>query len=418
MGIGCMAMAANMQFGWTLFVDPIDQKYHWGRAAIQLAFTIFIFTETWLGPIEGWFVDRYGPRIVIVFGGFVGALAWVVNSYADSLFMLYVGAILGGIGAGSVFGTCVGNAQKWFPDRRGLAAGATAFGFGAGSAVTIIPIAQMIASRGYEAAFFNFGVGQGIVIVVLGLFMTKPLHMMQGVKKKLHLPQSTVNYTPVQTLRSSTFWLLYVIFALVAVGGLTAASQIGPIAHDYKIAGIPVSLFGLQMATLTFAISLDRIFDGFGRPIFGMISDFFGRENTMFVAFGTGAAMLWLLSVYGHNPVVFVIAMAVYFGAFGEIYSLFPATMADTFGPKYTTTNIGMLYTAKGMAALLVPVGSLLAKDYGWETVFTIGVVFNVVAALLALFVLKPLRSKQINAREPTSDAAVRHKPTVVESQA
>ena len=415
MGIGCMAMAANMQFGWTLFVDPIDQKYHWGRAAIQLAFTIFIFTETWLGPIEGWFVDKYGPRIVIIFGGFVGALAWVLNSYADSLFLLYVGAILGGIGAGSVFGTCVGNAQKWFPDRRGLAAGATAFGFGAGSAVTIIPIAKMIASKGYEAAFFNFGIGQGLVIIVLGLLMTKPPYLAPGRKKKLHLPQSTVNYTPGQTLRSTTFWLLYLIFGLVAVGGLTAASQVGPIAHDYKIAGIPVSLFGLQMATLTFAISLDRIFDGFSRPIFGMLSDIIGRENTMFFAFSVGAVMLWILSAYGHNPAVFVIAMAVYFGVFGEIYSLFPATVADTFGPKYTTTNISMLYTAKGMAALLVPVGSLLAKNYSWQLVFLIGVAFNAAAAFLALFVLRPLRRNQIKQGNAVASENLSSAPTLLQ---
>jgi len=160
MGIVCMAMVANLQYGWTLFVDPIDQKYHWGRAAIQLAFTLFVVTETWLVPVEAWFVDKYGPRFVVAFGGIMVALAWVLNSYADSLVVLYTAAIVGGIGAGSVYGTCVGNALKWFPDHRGLAAGATAAGFGAGAALTVAPIAKMIAASGYESAFFNFGIGQ------------------------------------------------------------------------------------------------------------------------------------------------------------------------------------------------------------------------------------------------------------------
>ena len=174
MGIVCMAMIANLQYGWTLFVDPIDAKYHWGRAAIQLAFTLFVVTETWLVPIEAWFVDKYGPSVVIAFGGVMITIAWVMNSYADSLVLLYIAAIVGGIGAGSVYGTCVGNALKWFPDRRGLAAGATAAGFGAGAAITVVPIANMIATSGYQSAFFSFGVGQGVIVFVLAFFLRKP----------------------------------------------------------------------------------------------------------------------------------------------------------------------------------------------------------------------------------------------------
>src|SRR6266487_3172824 len=174
MGIVCMAMIANLQYGWTLFVDPIDAKNHWGRAAIQLAFTIFVVTETWLVPIEAWFVDKYGPSRVIMFGGVMISLAWVLNSYADSLTMLYAAAVIAGIGAGAVYGTCVGNALKWFPDRRGLAAGLTAAGFGAGSALTIIPIQGMIQSSGYQATFLWFGIGQGVVVVLLSLLLKAP----------------------------------------------------------------------------------------------------------------------------------------------------------------------------------------------------------------------------------------------------
>src|SRR5579872_3764051 len=168
-GVACMVMIANLQYGWNLFVNPIDQKYHWGRAAIQVAFSIFILTETWLVPVEGWFVDRFGPRIVIMFGGVLVALAWVIDSMASSLIVLYIAAAISGIGAGAVYGTCVGNALKWFPDRRGLAAGLTAAGFGAGSAITIIPISAMIKSSGYESAFFYFGIGQGLVVFLIAL---------------------------------------------------------------------------------------------------------------------------------------------------------------------------------------------------------------------------------------------------------
>ncbi|MDF2618519.1 MAG: major facilitator superfamily 1 [Xanthobacteraceae bacterium] len=416
-GILCMAMIANLQYGWTLFVDPIDQAHGWGRAAIQTAFTIFVLTETWLVPIEAWFVDRYGPRIVLSFGAVMIALAWVINSYASSLAMLYAGAVFGGIGAGSVYGTCVGNALKWFPYRRGLAAGATAAGFGAGAALTVVPIANMIANSGYQSAFFWFGIGQGIVVLIAAQFLYPPKVKIAPPKKALSLPQSKVDYQPSQTVTKPVFWLLYLMFVMVASGGLMAAAQIGPIAHDLGVANTPVSILGISGAALTLAISLDRIFDGFGRPIFGYVSDRIGRENTMFIAFGTAAAMLLLMVYHGSNPVVFVLATAFFFGVFGEIYSLFPATCGDTFGSKFAATNAGMLYTAKGTAALLVPLASIVAAAYGWYAVFAIAVGLNAAAAFLALFVLKPVRARFIarSAVEAESVAAV---PTGRESHA
>ena len=400
LGIVCMAMIANLQYGWTLFVDPIDARHHWGRAAIQLAFTIFVATETWLVPVEAWFVDRYGPRVVVAFGGVMIALAWVIDAYADSLGLLYLGAVVGGIGAGSVYGTCVGNALKWFPDRRGLAAGATAAGFGAGAALTVIPIAKMIAAGGYQQAFLTFGLIQGGVVLALSFFLRKPTVLRPVQKKKLGLPQSRVDRTPREAVRTPVFWLMYVMFVMVASGGLMAAAQIAPIAHDYKVADVPVSLFGLQMAALTFAISLDRIFDGFGRPFFGFVSDTIGRENTMFIAFGTAALAVILLLTNGHTPLVFIFATAIYFGVFGEIYSLFPATCGDTFGSKFATTNAGLLYTAKGTASFLVPFASLISAAYGWTAVFGIIIGLNITAAVLAMFVLKPMRARYLSLGE------------------
>ena len=400
LGVFCMAMIANLQYGWTLFVDPIDAKYHWGRAAIQLAFTLFVVTETWLVPVEAWFVDRYGPRVVVMLGGVLIATAWVLNSVAGSLFVLYAAAIVGGVGAGCVYGTCVGNALKWFPNQRGLAAGATAAGFGAGAAVTVVPIARMIASSGYQHAFLVFGIGQGVLVLLAALLLRKPSRTIPPSRKRLNLPRSTVSRTPAEMLRTPVFWLMYVMFVIVAAGGLMAAAQIAPVAKDFKVANVPINLFGLQMAALTMAISLDRVFDGFGRPLFGYISDRIGRENTMMIAFTTAAIAITTLITFGHNPIVFVLATAVFFGVFGEIYSLFPATSGDTFGPEFATTNNGLLYTAKGTAAFLVPVASEVAATYGWNAVFSVSILFNLTAAGLAFFVLKPMRLKYIDGGE------------------
>src|SRR5205085_10221654 len=173
-GVICMVMIANLQYGWTFFVPDIQKKFGWDRASIQVAFTLFVLFETWLVPIEGWFVDKYGPRIVIFVGGLLCGIAWIMNSYADSLATFYAAQIIGGIGAGGVYGTCIGNALKWFPGRRGLAAGITAAGFGAGSALTIVPIQQTIAGMGYEPAFLYFGIGQGIVVIAVSLLLRAP----------------------------------------------------------------------------------------------------------------------------------------------------------------------------------------------------------------------------------------------------
>ncbi len=392
LGVVCMTMIANLQYGWTLFVSPIDEKYHWGRAAIQVAFTIFVLTETWLVPVEGWLVDRFGPKIVVFVGGVLVAIAWAMNSAADTLTMLYLAAAIGGIGAGGVYGTCIGNALKWFPDRRGLAAGLTAAGFGAGSALTIIPIQGMIQASGYEATFLWFGIGQGLVVVVLSLLLRAP--RAGEAPPSTRLKQSARDYTPLEVLASPIFWVMYAMFVLVGAGGLMATAQLAPIANDFHIAKVPVSLLGLTLPALTFALSIDRVLNGLTRPFFGWVSDNIGRENTMFIAFSLEAIGIWLLSMFGENPLAFVILSGLVFFAWGEIYSLFPSTCTDAFGTKYATTNAGLLYTAKGTASLLVPLGSVLAAATGgWHAVFMIAVIMNLVAALLALFVLKPVRA-------------------------
>ena len=395
LGIICMAMVANLQYGWTLFVTPMDTQHHWGKAAIQVAFTIFVVTETWLVPVEGYLVDKLGPKPVVFVGGLLVGVAWVMNSMVTTLPMLYLAQAIGGVGAGAVCGTCVGNALKWFPDHRGLAAGLTAAGFGMGSALTILPISAIIKEDGYQTAFLYFGLAQGIVVVVLSLLLAAP--KVQEVAKTLHNPtlDEKRNFTPRETLRSPIFWVMYVMFVMMAAGGLMATAQLGPIAKDFKIADVPVNLLGLTLPALAFALSIDRVLNGLTRPFFGWVSDRAGRENTMFVAFAIEAVGIYALSKFGQDPVMFVLLSGMVFFAWGEIYSLFPATCGDTFGPRYASTNAGMLYTAKGTAALLVPLSSVLQQSSGgWHTVFLVSAALNMTASLMALLVLKPMRRR------------------------
>jgi OFA family oxalate/formate antiporter-like MFS transporter len=392
-GIICMVMIANLQYGWTLFVGPIDQQYHWGRAAIQVAFTIFVLTETWLVPIEGYLIDKFGPRIMISGSGVLVAIAWVVNSVADSLFLLYVGAAIGGIGAGVIYGGSVGNALKWFPDRRGLAAGLTAAGFGAGSALTVIPIANMIQSSGYQSAFLWFGLGQGIVVVLVALLLRAPEAGEVASPAAPAVQQTRRDYRPAEALKTPVFWVMYAMFVMVGAGGLMAVAQLGPIAADFKVDGIPVSILGLTLPALTFALTIDRVLNGLCRPFFGWVSDHIGRENTMFIAFFIEGVGIYALLLFAGSPVLFVILSGLVFFAWGEIYSLFPATCTDIYGRKFATTNYGMLYTAKGTAALLVPLANMLTNATGsWHAVFYVAAILNIVAAVMALVVLKPMR--------------------------
>jgi MFS transporter, OFA family, oxalate/formate antiporter len=404
-GIICMACVANLQYGWTLFVNPIDAKYHWGREAIQVTFTVFVLIETWLVPVEGYLVDKLGPRWVVMGGAVLVAIAWLMNASASSLSAFYIAAAIGGTGTGCVYGTCVGNALKWFPGRRGIAAGLTASGFGAGAALTIVPIANMINADGYEHAFFVFGLLQGGIVFVLSwLLMAPPSTILAKAPK----PNTTTHgYTPAEVLKSPVFYVLYLMFVLIACGGLTMAASVAPIAKDFGIAKTDVSLFGGTMAALPFALFLNRIFDGVGRPFFGWLSDQIGREHTMAIAFFGGAAALFILSQSGSNPLVFVLVTAFYFGVYGEIFSLFPATQGDTFGSKFAAANAGMLYTAKGAGAIFVGPLTGYAKTHGWNSVFSLFVTFSIVAGLCALFVLKPMRAKHFaRSREAYPPAA------------
>ncbi|MDQ2990453.1 MAG: oxalate/formate MFS antiporter [Pseudomonadota bacterium] len=402
-GIICMGLVANLQYAWTLFVSPLEAKNHWGLTAIQLSFSIFILVETWLVPIEGWLVDKFGPRPVIAGGAVFAALGWVMDAYATSLPMLYAAAVVAGIGAGCVYGTCVGNALKWFPDKRGLAAGLTAAGFGAGAAVTVIPIANMIQVSGYEHTFVFFGILQGVAIFILAMFMVRP-QPPAGVQPAPRVVTTKVDYATGTMIKQPVFWLIYALFVAVAAGGLMATAQIGPIAKDYGLAKLPMSLFGLTLPLLTMTLSIDNLANGFTRPLCGFLSDRLGRENTMFFVFlGEGLSMLGLMK-FGHSPVAFMTFAALIFLFWGEIFSIFPAVCADTFGVKFAAGNAGTLYTAKGTASLLVPLASVLSAGGNWDRAFIFAASITIAAAIVAKFVLLPMRRKFIESANAGAD--------------
>ena len=398
LGIVCMIMIANLQYGWTLFVHPMSAAHGWSVADIQIAFSIFVALETWLTPLEGWIVDRigpqHGPKSMIAFGGAVVALAWIINSFAASLPVLYLGAALSGIGAGAVYATCVGNAVKWFPDHRGLAVGLTAAGFGAGAALTVIPIRAVIAGHGYAAAFFWFGLIQGAVVFILAWFLRAPYAGETPTVTQSRVIQNTESVAPQKMLATPVFWVMYIMFLLVAASGLMATAQVALIARDFHVAN---TVIFLGATTLTVALLVDNVANGLARPLFGWVSDRIGREYTMAIAFALGGVSYWLLGSSGTTPWAFVVFAGLIFLTWGEIYSLFPSTCTDSFGPKYATTNLSLLYTAKGVAAFLVPLANLIKAATGsWHMVFVVTAIMNFVVVALALFVLRPLRSRSL----------------------
>ncbi len=392
LGIVCMASVANLQYGWTLFVLPIQHQWGWSKAEIQVAFSIFILLETWLVPFEGAIVDRIGPRWVVFAGGICTFLAWFIDSYATSLGMLYLGGAVAGIAGGAVYGTCVGNALKWFPDKRGLCGGLTAAGFGAGAAITIAPIRSMIETSGYQHTFLVFAIIYGVIIVVVSNFLKAPAADEVLPAAPGRVPQTAEDVSPWRAVQSPIFWIMYLMFFLVAAGGLMSAAQLAPIAKERGIADATVILFGFSVPAIVAALTAHNVTNGVGRPLNGWISDHIGRANMMGIAFGIEAVCLAAFGFFGTSPWAFIVTDALVFLFWGDIFSLFAATVGDAFGRRYVTVNYGIMYTAKGTASLLVPLGNVLTHYTGsWHAVYAVGCGMNVVAALLGFFVLRPV---------------------------
>jgi MFS transporter, OFA family, oxalate/formate antiporter len=397
-GILGMVAVANFQYAWTLFVQPLHEAHGWSEVRIQDGLYIyFILAQTWLVPVQGYLAERFGPRRLVVAGGGVASLAWIINAHTTSLPVLYLAQVLGGCGSGIVYSVSVGNALKWFADRRGLAAGLTAAAFGAGSAATILPILWTIDSAGYQAAFLWFGIGQGLAVMLAGSLMRFPQAHHLAAPTAVRVMQSRHDYTPARALRQRGFWLLYAMMTIGAIPGLLMIGQLKPMTQAFEIANVEIAILGVGLGpALQLALLLDPLSGGLTRPVFGWLSDHIGRERAIFVAFALEGLALLVLILARSNALLFVVMSALAFFGWGAIFSLFPAVSADMFGRKFATTNYGLLYTAKGAAALLVALCNRLQAETGsWELVFALMIAADWIAAFLALFVLKPLRERE-----------------------
>jgi oxalate/formate antiporter len=389
-----MMSISSPQYVWTLFVAPFQQATGAALPAIQITFSVLIVLQTWLAPLQGWLVDRFGPKFLIAAGAALSGLGFVLSAHATSVWALYLsyGAFCG-FGTGIVYIGIIGLMVRWFPDRRGFATGMAASGYGVGAILTTFPIASMLKQSGHETTLITFGILLGLVGVAAALALRAPRP--DEVAARAALSPSVVHgkdHTPVQMMATPIFWLMFLMMTMMATGGLMVVSQFAPVMRDFGIADVPV--FGL--AALPFALSLQRVANGVTRPFFGWVSDQLGRENTMFIAFGMEALAVWAMLAMRGNPIVFVVLSGIVFFGWGEIFSLFPSTLTDTFGTRNATTNFGFLYIAQGIGAVLGGPAAAWMHDRAesWFPVFVLIILMDATTALLAFFVLKPMRRR------------------------
>jgi OFA family oxalate/formate antiporter-like MFS transporter len=393
-GVICMMAISSPQYVWTLFTGPLTQKLGVSLAQVQITFSLLIILQTFFSPAQGWLIDRFGLRKLIATGCALSGLSWVLASQANSLTSLYLSyGLLGGLGTGIVYVGIVGLMVRWFPDRRGLAAGAVAAGYGMGAMLTTFPISNSLKDVGMETTLMTFGLILGLVGLVASQFLRQP--PAQLAEQPVPIVGAVVaDVAPRQMLKTPVFWLMFAMFTMMSTSGLMVTSQMASFAKDFGMTNVMV----MGMAALPLALTIDRICNGLTRPLFGWISDRWGRENTMaFAFFFEGIAMtLWLLT--SDNPVLFVLLSGVVFLGWGEIFSLFPSTLTDTFGTKNATTNYGFLYMAQGIGSIFGgPVAALLHQyTDSWIPVFAVAISFDIITAALALFVLKRMRSNWI----------------------
>src|SRR5881397_2096142 len=352
-----MLAIANLQYAWTLFTTDLTNSLHTRLDAVQWTLTFFVIAQTALFPINAYFVDRWGPRVIVALASLFVAVGWIGAGLANTLPALYVSYALGGIGAGAVYGGCVGVAMKWFPDRRGLCVGIVAGSYGFGTALTALPIDHMIRSSGYRSAFIIWGIIQGVVVMIAAQFIKMPPTGWlptgwDAIKAKVQrrVIQATCDCTPQEMLKSGSFYLLYLMMTLVTSSGLMLTAQLKPIGVTYGYD--KYALFG-GFTVLTLALSINQVLNGSARPFFGWVSDRIGRYDTMAIVFVMEAVTITILTLVVGRPFWFIVISGLMFFAWGDIYSLFPAAIADIFGSKYATTNYGIQYTSKGLGSIL-----------------------------------------------------------------
>lgn len=385
LGVLCMMSISSPQYVWALFTKPLGAQLGVSLTELQITFSILIVLQTFFSPFQGFLVERFGPRKLLSVGALLMGLSWVLASRADSITLVYLSyGLLGGLGTGIVYIGVVGQVVKWFPDKRGFAVGMVAAGYGMGAILTTFPISRSLAEHGHQDTLWWFG----CVLGGLGLFFA------QGLRSPLQQVSDEVadlpGVGPATMLRTPVFWLMFAMMTMMSTSGLMVISQMGAIAKDYQVA----DAMAWGMAALPLALTIDRLTNGLTRPFFGWVSDRWGRENTMFIAFGLEAVAMfaWISTI--DNPVLFVILSGVVFFGWGEIFSLFPSTLTDTFGPKHATTNYGFLYMAQGVGSIIGgPVAAMVHHSTGsWIPVFALMISLDVLAAGLALWALKPLR--------------------------
>ena len=377
-----MIMIANLQYAWTLFVKPMQAAQGWGLSDIQAAFTLFILFQTWVQPLDGWLIDRLGPRGFISAAGLLCGFGWAGLGYATTLPQLYTLYCIAGVGAAFVYSGSIGSALKWFKDKRGLASGIMAAGFGGGTALFIPIISSTIESRGYQTAFIATGLFQGFMILVVAQFLRHPPHEAAAVARPVAAGAGSQlgkrHFTTLEMLSTPQFYVMYVMFVLMATGGLLVTANAGPMARSW----------GLTASALTLAATLSPLANGASRVFWGWASDKIGRETAMIIAFVLQAICLFLVVAIGsRSGALFALTLVLVYFTWGEIYSLFPSTSADYFGSKHAPSTYAVIYTAKGVASIIGGwFGAFLYEQSGsWSMGFYGSAVMALIAAAMAV---------------------------------
>jgi OFA family oxalate/formate antiporter-like MFS transporter len=385
-----MMMIANLQYAWTLFVKPIVGATHWKLSDVQWGFSIFVALETWMMPLSGWLIEWLGPRAFMTVAGVMCGVGWAGLGQAKTLPELYMLYALAGFGAALVYCGSIGIALKWFPDKRGLAAGMISAGFGSGAALFIPLISYLIRAHDYRTAFLYTGIGQGIVIIIAAQFLQNPAAtaVIVAAPVKVQIRRHHEDFNAFEMLRTPQFYVLFMMALMMGIGGLMATAQVAPMADTLKIGA----------AALTLSLTLNPLANGAARIFWGWVSDHLGRERTMFIAFLLQAVVLVGVVTLGHASTTwFIVTMALVFFTWGEVYSLFPSICADWFGSKNVSSNYGFLYSAKGVASIIGggAAAALFEKTGSWNYGFYACAVLAFITALMALGLRKmPLPHK------------------------
>jgi oxalate/formate antiporter len=396
LGLICMMAISSPQYVWTLFTKPLMAQLAVSLTQLQVTFSVFIVLQTFLSPLQGHLIEKFGPKLLLAAGGIMTGLSWVLASSADTLMSVYLTyGVLGGIGTGIIYVGIVGLMVAWFPDRRGMAAGVVAAGYGMGAVLTTFPVTNSIAKFGYQPTLLHFGLIFGAVAFLAALGMKQPpKDWMAGY---IAHNKKTEGRSSGEMLKTPVFWLMFLMMTMMSTSGLMVISQMASFSRDFGIADATI----LGMGALPLALTLDRITNGLTRPFFGWVSDRIGREKTMFIAFGLEAIAMTLWLLTRDITLLFVLFSGIVFFGWGEIFSLFPSTLTDTFGEKHAITNYGFLYMAQGIGSIFGgPLAARLHEASGsWLPVFAVVISLDVLTALLAIAVLKPMRRRYLVSR-------------------